>query len=137
MAYKVYFRPEAQADLLALYTYIAEASGHVRAGGYISRIEEVCMGLATFPRRGARRNDIAPGLRTIGFEHRVTIAFRVLAEVVEIVTIAYAGRDFERGVRNQETIGEIGEGVAGTTAEQAATFKRRRRRSAPRKPRRK
>jgi toxin ParE1/3/4 len=107
------------------------------AGGYISRIEKVCMGLATFPRRGTRRNDIAPGLRTIGFERRVTIAFRVLAEVVEIVTIAYAGRDFERGVRDQETIGETGEGVAGTAAEQAATPKRRKRRSAPRKPRRK
>jgi toxin ParE1/3/4 len=57
------------------------------------------LALATFPKRGTRRGDIAPGLRTIGFERRVTIAFRVLEGVVEIVTIAYAGRDFENGLR--------------------------------------
>ena len=53
------------------------------------------MALATFPKRGRRRDDILPGLRTIGFERRVTIAFRVLKTQVEIVTIAYAGRNFE------------------------------------------
>jgi plasmid stabilization system protein ParE len=45
---------------------------------YLDRIEEACMALATFPKRGTRRDDILPGLRTIGFERRVTIAFRVL-----------------------------------------------------------
>jgi len=53
------------------------------------------MALATFPERGTIRDDLAPGLRTMGFERRVTIAFRVLDQVVEIVAIAYAGRDFE------------------------------------------
>jgi toxin ParE1/3/4 len=95
VAHKVVFRPQAEADLLALYRYIAEESGTVRAIEYVSRIEASCMALATFPKRGTRRDDIAPGLRTIGFERRVTIAFRVLKDVVEIVTIAYAGRDFE------------------------------------------
>ncbi len=94
MAHKVTFRPRAEADLFALYRYIADQSGTVRAGAYISRIEAACMALATFPKRGTRRDDILPGLRTIGFERRVTIAFRVLDDVVEIVAIAYAGRDF-------------------------------------------
>ncbi|WP_367618327.1 type II toxin-antitoxin system RelE/ParE family toxin [Rhodoplanes tepidamans] len=58
------------------------------------RIEKACTALAEFPNRGTRRDDIAPGLRTIGFERRATIAFRVLEDVVEIVAIAYAGRDF-------------------------------------------
>lgn len=101
MANKVRFRPEAQADLFALYHYIIEQSGPVRAGEYIARIEKACMGLAAFPRRGTRRDDIAPGLRTIGFERRVTIAFRVLAGTVEIVTIAYAGWDFESDLREK------------------------------------
>lgn len=57
------------------------------------------MALAAFAKRDARREDIAPGLRTIGFERCVTIAFRVLEGVVEIVTIAFAGRDFESGLR--------------------------------------
>jgi toxin ParE1/3/4 len=95
MALKVVFRPEAEADLIGLYEYIVERSGHQIAGGYIDRIEEACMALATFPKRGRRRDDILPGLRTIGFERRITIAFRVLKNQVEIVTIAYAGRNFE------------------------------------------
>lgn len=95
MTFKVFFRPEAEADLVGLYEYIAEKAGHKIAGDYIDRIEEACMGLATFPKRGTRRDDILPGLRTFGFERRVTIAFRVLKSRVEIVTIAYAGRKFE------------------------------------------
>jgi toxin ParE1/3/4 len=59
------------------------------------RIEAACMALAEFPERGTRRDDIAPGLRILGFERRVTIAFRMLRTRVEIVTIAYGGRDFE------------------------------------------
>lgn len=95
MALKVVFRPEAEADLIGLYEYIADRGGYRIAGGYIDRIEEACMALATFPKRGTNRDDLLPGLRTIGFERRITIAFRVLKTQVEIVTIAYAGRNFE------------------------------------------
>ena len=99
MALKVFFRPGAEADLLALYRYIAETSGLDVAGNYIDRIEVACIGLATVPNRGVRRDDLAPGLRTIAFERRVIIAYRVLKTRVEIVTIAYAGRDFESDLR--------------------------------------
>lgn len=99
MTHSVVFRPEAEADLIELYRYIVDTSGTARAGAYITRIEAACMGLAVFPERGTRRDDIAPGLRTLGFERRVTIAFRVLDHTVEVVTIAYAGRNFESGLR--------------------------------------
>jgi len=102
VALKVYFRQQAEVDLLALYEYIAGEAGTLVAGNYIDRIEAACMALATFPKRGTRRDDILPGLRTIGFERRVTIAFRVLKTRVEIVTIAYGGRAFERGLREGE-----------------------------------
>lgn len=104
MAHKIVFRPQAEAELFALYRYIAGDSGTARAGDYVSRIEAACMALATFPKRGTRRDDIAPGLRTIGFERRVTIAFRVLEGIVEIVTIAYAGRDFESALRDRQRL---------------------------------
>jgi toxin ParE1/3/4 len=55
VALKVLFRPQAEADLFALYRYIAEASGLVIAGNFIDRIEVACMSLATFPNRGAKR----------------------------------------------------------------------------------
>ena len=99
MARKVYFRPQAEAELIALYDYISHRAGVTVAGGYIDRIEAACLALASFPDRGTRRDDILPGLRTIGFERRATIAFRVLRTRVEIVTIAYGGRDFESALR--------------------------------------
>jgi len=66
-AYAITFRPAAEADLFALYDYIAAQSGLARAGEYIARIERACLAFATFPERGTRRDDILPGLRTIGF----------------------------------------------------------------------
>jgi toxin ParE1/3/4 len=92
---RFFFRPQAEADPIGLYEYIASRSGPAIAIGYIERIEAACMALASFPKRGTCRDDILPGLRTVGFERRVTIAFRVLRTRVEIVTIAYGGREFE------------------------------------------
>ena len=93
MAHKVKFRPGARDDLLNLYDYIAERSGVPVAGSYIDRIEATCLGLRDFPERGTRRDDLVPGLRTIGFERRVLIAFRVLPGEVEIAAILYGGRE--------------------------------------------
>jgi toxin ParE1/3/4 len=95
MTYKVSFRHEAEADLFALYQYISDRSGPVRAGDYVARIEAARMALATCPERGTKRDDLAPGIRTIGFERRATIAFRVEDKTVRIVRIFYGGRDYE------------------------------------------
>lgn len=80
----------------------ARQAGPDIANGYLDRIYAACMALADFPERGRRRDDILPGLRTIGFERRATIAFRILKTRVEIVTIAYGGRDFERELRKRK-----------------------------------
>jgi toxin ParE1/3/4 len=96
VAHKVVFRPRAETRLNELYEYIAGHSSEGIAIGYVRRIREACESLAHVPERGTKRDDILPGLRTIGFEGRVTIAFRVLKSRVEIVTIAYGGRDFAR-----------------------------------------
>jgi toxin ParE1/3/4 len=96
---EVRFRPQARADLFALYDFVAAEAGEAVAGGYIDRIEAACLSLANFPRRGTRRDDLAPGLRTIGLERRVLIAFRVGRSAVTIVNIFYGGRDFERVLR--------------------------------------
>jgi toxin ParE1/3/4 len=95
---RITFRPSAQADLSGLYDYIAERAGLSVAEGYLDRIEEACLHLRDFPERGARRDDLAPGLRTIGFERRVLIAFRVLPDEVEIVAIAYGGWQLTEGL---------------------------------------
>ena len=97
--YEVSLRPLAEADLLRLYDYVAEASGPAVAGGYIDRIEAACMALEAFPERGTRRDDIRPGLRVIGFERRATIVFQVLEDEVIIVRVFYGGQDYEAALR--------------------------------------
>jgi toxin ParE1/3/4 len=100
--YEIVFRPRAEADLFALYRYIAEKSGRAVAGAYIDRIEAACLALETFPRRGTRRGDIRPGLRTMGFERRATIVFQVLKTEVVVVRILFGGRDFARALRGPD-----------------------------------
>ena len=97
--YKVAFRPMAEADLLDLYDYIAGEAGTFVAGNYIDRIEAACLSLEAFPQRGRRRDDIKPGLRTVGFERRATIVFRILKSEVVIVRVFHGGRDYEHVLR--------------------------------------
>ncbi len=97
--FDVTFRPLAEADLFALYRRIAEAAGTGVAGAYIDRIESACLALETFPERGTRRDDIRPGLRTIGFERRATIVFQIARAEVVVVRISYGGQDYERALR--------------------------------------
>ena len=68
---------------------------------YVERIEATCMALETFPKRGTRRDDIRSGLRTLGFERRVTIVFQVQRTAVVIVRVFYGGQDYERVLRGQ------------------------------------
>jgi toxin ParE1/3/4 len=98
VGFKVHFRPAARPDLFSLYGFIAPHSGRGRAGHYIDRIEAACQRLATFPERGTRRDDLAPGLRIIGFERRATIMFRIEPDRVEIVRVLYGGRNIPRAV---------------------------------------
>lgn len=95
MKRRVVFSPEAQGDLLQLYDFVAGWAGNARALGYVERISAHCTGFADFPERGARRDDIRPGLRVSGFERRVAIAFTVAADAVTILRVLYGGRDLE------------------------------------------
>ena len=73
--YSVVFTPEAQGQLEALYRYIAEAAAPLVAERYTNAIVNYCESLQTFPIRGARRDDIRPGLRITNYKGRAVIAF--------------------------------------------------------------
>ena len=92
---EVVFAPEARDDFKELYFFIAERSHPDRAMAYVERIETYCRGIADFPERGVRRDDLFPGLRVVGFERRVAIAFRVEANTVTFLRILYGGRDVD------------------------------------------
>ena len=72
------------------------------ADRFTGAIVDYCEKLETFPHRGTRRDDLRPGLRTIGFRRRVTIAFAVEADAVTIIGIFYGGQDFEAALQIDE-----------------------------------
>lgn len=93
MKRSVIFGPRAANDLIELYDYISAQGAPLTAIRYIDRLEQYCRNFDLFAERGARRDDIRPGLRIIGFERRVLIAFTVEDERVVILRLLYGGRD--------------------------------------------
>jgi toxin ParE1/3/4 len=92
LIYKVVFSPGAETDLDELEQYLGSRFSEERAQRYVRRIVSYCVSLTTAPYRGSPRNDIRKGLRTVGFERRVTIAFEIFENRIVISGISYAGR---------------------------------------------
>jgi toxin ParE1/3/4 len=94
--YRVVFRQEALEDLEELYEFIADAGSPENAASFTESIVSFCESFADFAHRGTSRDDLRPGLRTVGFRKRVVIAFAVINETAAIIGIFYGGRDHER-----------------------------------------
>lgn len=75
--YSVKHSPEARQQLAAIADYITSEGEPERAIAYVARIVGFCDGLALFPRRGRRRDDLLEGMYTTGFERRVTITYTI------------------------------------------------------------
>jgi len=95
MPRRIHYHDNALADLDNLENWVEEHAGSARAEIYIDAIIDYCDGIVTFPLRGARRDDLHPGLRTTGFRRRVTIAFTVGDDEVLIWRILPAGRNID------------------------------------------
>jgi len=91
--------PEAKAQLNSLYEYLAREASLDIATRYIDAVMGRLAGLTDFPHRGTSRGDIRPGLRTIPFRRRLTIACAVTPEEVRIIGIARAGQDLNELLR--------------------------------------
>lgn len=90
--YPVVWRYRAQAQLDALYDWIAGRADPETAIAYVRAIRTHATGLETFPDRGTPRDDIGPGIRTTVYRHRTVIAYRVLPDRVEIVALVHGGQ---------------------------------------------
>ncbi len=95
MRYRVAFSAEAETQLREIETYLAERFYPANAERFIERLSQACLSLGTAPHRGTRRDDLIPGMRTMGFERRATIYFKLVESQVLIVSVAYGGRTFE------------------------------------------
>lgn len=85
-----------------LHRDIAERSSPAIGERYTAAIVKYCMGFATFPERGIRREDVRLGLRIVGYRRRTTIAFEVTVDTVNILGIYYGGQDYEADLRHDD-----------------------------------
>jgi toxin ParE1/3/4 len=97
----VILSPEARGDLLALYDYIADAASPVIAARYLERVETYVRGFEHTSERGTLRDDVRPGLRIVGFERRITIAFTVSESNVTILRLFNGGQDWGRVLQDE------------------------------------
>ena len=95
MPYDVAFSVEAEMQLREIESYLAERFYPANAERFIQRLAQACLSLGAAPHRGTKRDDLISGLRTIGFERRATIYFKLVEDGVLIVSISYGGRTFE------------------------------------------
>jgi plasmid stabilization system protein ParE len=102
MSYTVVFTPEAEAQLVELYVYIAAEASPVITARFTDGILTYCESLSTFPARGNRRDDIRPGLRVTSYRKRVAIAFHVDEDRVNIIGVFYGGQDYESVLLEEE-----------------------------------
>jgi toxin ParE1/3/4 len=97
MIRRVVFHDDAEEDLAGIVEWIAERVSLATARGYADRIRAYCERFDVFPERGTKRDDLSPpGLRTIGFERRITIVFTVTSDEVVILRLFYGGRNWAR-----------------------------------------
>ncbi|MDE1993089.1 MAG: type II toxin-antitoxin system RelE/ParE family toxin [Rhizobiaceae bacterium] len=63
------------------------------ASNYVDALIDYCAAFEIFPERGTRHDHIGPGLRTVGYHHKATIAFRIKDDTVTIMRIFHSGRE--------------------------------------------
>lgn len=104
MTFTVGFSASAKTDLFAIYNYIADRAGAEIALRFVESIEAYCLGFATMPERGTKRDELRPGLRTVGFKRRATILFEVDRDPRRVVIhgVYYGGRSVEGLEENGE-----------------------------------
>jgi toxin ParE1/3/4 len=84
-------RPRAEADLLDIWSYIAEDSVS-RADAFVDRIDQTPRTLAGQPRIGRARDELADHLRSFPIG-RYLIFYFPLPGGVEVVRVLHAARD--------------------------------------------
>jgi plasmid stabilization system protein ParE len=94
--YVVRLSPEAEADLVEIYRYVSATSMSTPvARQYVGRLTSYLESFDVFPERGSLRNDVREGLRIVGFERSISVAFVVEHDSVIILRLAQHGQQFD------------------------------------------
>ncbi|MGX9961769.1 type II toxin-antitoxin system RelE/ParE family toxin [Roseomonas sp. F4] len=85
------FTRAARQDLFELQDQIIAEGGEARALAYLDRLMRRCATLEVFPEAGRPRG--THGTRSLAFERRVVMIYRLRGEAVRILRVLYGGRD--------------------------------------------
>lgn len=87
MTHRVILSELAIEDLDALHAWIDDEATVDIANAYLDRLQARIEALSEFPDRGTPRDDLIPGLRTLAFERRLIIAYRVTVRDVHVLRV--------------------------------------------------
>lgn len=92
MSRQIRFTNPAKQDLAEIYLYISD--GNIAAADkHRERLTKRCLGLVDQPRIGTMRDDIKPGLRSVG-EGDYVIFYRIVNETdLAIMRVVHGKRD--------------------------------------------
>ena len=93
---RVLIRPEAQADLDAIFLFVAGHSVN-RAEQLSKRLRARFKILETHPLAGRPRDDVGEGMRGL-FERPYVLIYRLTEDVAEIVAVLHAMRDLPAAI---------------------------------------
>jgi toxin ParE1/3/4 len=90
---KIVLTPQARADLVDIWAYIA-VDNMKAADGVLTSINDRIDMLADSPEIGHRRDEISAGLRSFP-ESKYVIFYRPIRDSIQIIRILHGARDIE------------------------------------------
>jgi len=93
VTHAVLLSPLATQDMIALHGWIMEWADRTVADAYLDRIEQKVVNLAELPLRGTPPNDLGAGVRTLVFERKLLIAYRVESDAVIVLRVISGQRE--------------------------------------------
>jgi toxin ParE1/3/4 len=86
-------RPQAEADILEIWDYIAEDS-LIEADRWVDRLDEKLALWATQPMMGRSRDELAPGVRSLPFG-RYIVFFEPVPAGIDVIRVLHGSRDID------------------------------------------
>lgn len=86
-------RPQAEADILEIWDYIADDS-ILDADRWVDSLDEKLALWATQPMMGRSRDELAPGIRSLAFG-RYVVFFEPLSDGIDVVRVLHGSRDID------------------------------------------
>jgi toxin ParE1/3/4 len=90
----ILWSPEAEQDLIEIWSYLAEQATTQVADSQLNAIENACAKLEYWPYSGRQRDSLLPGLRSV-LAFPYVAFYRVRDDAVEIVRVVHGRRDID------------------------------------------